>query len=201
MTDKHSNKFRLLIYIFCFFSILQISSCTTIKNSRAAIDINQRIAVLPFTNMTETPQADERVGSIVTDILYTRGFCNIVGYPINRFKPSLIPGVKKPIPRKNLIKWARKQGAQYALIGSVTEWNYKVGLDGEPAVGVNMELINLSSGRVVWTSVGSRIGYSRMAVSQVGIELIDKMIRSVAARWFYPVQNSKCNQGCKVRPH
>lgn len=193
---KQWNGCRLFLCIVFFVSFFQLSACTTIKNSCASIDASQTIAVLPFTNMTETPQADDRVSAITTDVLRTRGFRHVVSFPPARVKPSLIPGVKEPIPRERLLEWARSQGADYALTGSVTEWNYKVGLDGEPAVGVNMELINLKTGEVIWTAVGSKIGGSRMAVSQVGIDLIYRMLGSIK-RWQW-VTKVKSNVTCST---
>jgi TolB-like protein len=163
----------------CILLLAALTGCTSLDISRSpSINVNpyQRIAVLPFTNMTETPQADERASSITANLLRTRGIQSVVNYPVQTLKPELIPGVKRPIPRDKLLHWARKQGAQYAIYGTVTEWNYKVGLDGEPAIGITLDMIDAYTGRVVWSSVGSKSGGSRTALSSVAQELIGQML-------------------------
>ena len=47
--------------------------------------------------------------------------------------------------RAKLLAWARSTHARYAVTGAVNEWTYKVGLDGEPVVGIAIQLIDLSN--------------------------------------------------------
>ncbi len=168
--------------LFCILLASLLSSCTSMQvNHSQPICLNtcQKIVVLPFTNMTETPQADERAASMTADLLRTKGMRNVVTYP-NKSKPaSLIPGVKMPIQRARLLAFARRQSADYAMRGDVTEWNYKVGLDGEPAVGLNLEVIDVYSGQVIWSAVGSESGGSRSALSEVALNLINSMLKSI----------------------
>ena len=77
------------------------------------------------------------------------------------------------------MQWAQSTGAHYAMTGSINEWNYKVGLDGEPVVGISLQLIDLASKRIVWTAVGSKSGGSRIAVSTVAQQLINTMLNQL----------------------
>src|SRR5438132_6689460 len=104
------------LFITCLFALL--ASCTSFEVDTSApvcLYKTQRIAILPFNNDTETPQADERAATIVTNMLRARGMRNIVSYPAKQNKLTLIPGVKQPTPRPALLAWARKQGASYAF--------------------------------------------------------------------------------------
>lgn len=169
------------IFIF-LLPLLMLIGCTSlsVNHSRPIyLPCYDRIVVLPFTNMTETPQADERASAIVAGLIRNKGGVHVISYPKRTAKPSLIPGVVTPIPQARLLAWARQQHARYAINGSVTEWNYKVGLDGEPAIGLNLEVIDLSSGRVIWSAVGSKSGGSRTALSDVAIELTERMLWTV----------------------
>jgi TolB-like protein len=173
---------------FCRFLILSLSlaiaACTTMQiNSTppVAISQNARIAVLPFTNMTETPQADGRASVITEALLRSRGFVAIP-YPTAITTQSIIPGVKPEIPRAQLLAWARDNHLPYAIIGTVNEWRYKIGLDGEPVVGITLELINTSNGRVIWTVVGSKSGGSRTALTTVAQRLIENMLVTLIRR-------------------
>lgn len=171
-----------VVRYLAYLAIACLVSCTSLTvNQTTSVNIpaHQRIAVLPFVNTTETPQADERAAAIATDLLRTKGAMNIVSYPMKGPKFSLIPGVKAPVAKAKLLHWARKGHARFALTGSVTEWNYKVGLDGEPAIGLTLELIDVQTGRTIWSAVGSKSGGSRAALSSVAQELLSKMMRNV----------------------
>jgi hypothetical protein len=62
------------------------------------------------------------------------------------------------------------------VAGSVEEWRYKVGLDGEPVAGVTLRVIDLQNGRVLWSGSGSRSGWSRDGLSTVGHQLIGRLL-------------------------
>ncbi len=74
------------------------------------------------------------------------------------------------------LAWARGTGATHALTGSVQEWRYKVGVDGEPVVGLTFDLIDLGSGATVWSATGSRSGWSRSSVTGVGHALMRELL-------------------------
>jgi hypothetical protein len=76
------------------------------------------------------------------------------------------------------LAWARQQGARYALAGSVDEWRYKVGVDGEPAAGVALQIIDVASGETLWSGAGGKSGWSREALSAVAQQLIRNLLSS-----------------------
>src|SRR5690606_10564968 len=84
--------------------------------------------------------------------------------------------------QKQALEWAQNSGARYALTGSVQEWRYKVGLDGEPVVGLTLNLIDLSDASVVWSATGSRSGWSRSSLAGVGQTLIKDMLDSISVK-------------------
>ncbi|CAN5269629.1 pellicle/biofilm biosynthesis outer membrane protein PelC [soil metagenome] len=161
--------------ILGFITLFLVGCVATQVNTSHPILLPRSIAVLPFNNVTETPQADARAAAMVTALMYSRGFAAIT-YPISSTKAALIPGVIPPPPRAQLLNWARERNIPYAVTGSVTEWRYKVGLDGEPVVGITLEVINVETGEIVWTSVGSQSGGSRTAVSTIAQRLLIKML-------------------------
>lgn len=160
-----------------------VSGCTsmTIHHSRPiVIGLDEHVVVFPFYNLTEAPQADERAAAIVTNLLRAKGLVCIDAYPIQPIKPSLIPGTRPNVPRARLLQFARRHHADLALSGSVNEWSYKAGLDGEPVVGINLEMIDVNTGQVIWSAVGSKSGGSRVAASEVAIVLAKHMLSSVS---------------------
>ena len=73
-------------------------------------------------------------------------------------------------------KWARSVGARYAIYGAVDEWRYKVGIDGEPAVGVALHIMDLQNNSVVWSGVGGKSGWSRESLAGVAQKLIKQLL-------------------------
>jgi TolB-like protein len=175
---KRTISYQALLVIICGI----LSACTSFQVDHTppvSMGAGQRVAVLPFANFTETPQADDRAQSIATNLLRSHGFKHVVMQQRPNTKLGLIPGIKAAASRQQLLHWARQLDAKYALYGSVTEWSYKVGLDGEPVVGINLELLDVGTDRVIWSAVGSKSGGSRTALSDTAIVLIDSMLSSV----------------------
>ena len=72
--------------------------------------------------------------------------------------------------------WARQQKLDYVVAGSVEEWQYKNGLDGEPAVGISLQVLRPSSGQVLWSSSGARAGWSRESLSGAAQKVLDELV-------------------------
>ncbi|OIQ99446.1 hypothetical protein GALL_185430 [mine drainage metagenome] len=158
--------------------VSMLASCAVMDqnpNSKP-LERDAKWALLPIVNHTDVPQAGLRAEALVEVLLRTRGIANLRSYPPALNQDSLF----EPAERKVVIdamNWAREQGVRYAVTGTVEEWHYKVGVDGEPAVGMTLQIIDLKDGdRVVWSSAGSKSGWSRDALSAVAQKLIKNML-------------------------
>ncbi|MNP78015.1 hypothetical protein D3C76_1755480 [compost metagenome] len=65
------------------------------------------------------------------------------------------------------------------LTGSVEEWQYKSGLDGEPAVGISLRVVEVSSGRVLWSKSGARAGWSRESLAGTAQQVIETLVSAL----------------------
>ena len=81
-----------------------------------------------------------------------------------------------------LRKIAMKRHLQYLITGYVNEWRYKVGLDGEPSVGVGLIVTDVLTGQTVYTTLGSRTGHSWSGLSDTAQQLIKNMLSNVYVR-------------------
>lgn len=163
-------------FIIMLLAVLAAAGCaTTDSGSSAAIESNAKWVILPVMNHTEVPQAGLRAEAITEALLRAYGIGDLTRYP-----PALSPDTLfEPAERKVLgeaDKWARSQGARYAIYGAVDEWRYKVGIDGEPAVGVALHIMDLQSNKVVWSGVGGKSGWSRESLSGVAQKLIRELL-------------------------
>jgi len=161
--------------------ILSLVACSTVVRAPApALEPGARWAVLPIANDTETPLAGNRAAAIAEAVLRSRGFARIERAPLASTADALFDPAATPSTAQSL-EWARSIGARYALTGTVTEWRYKVGVDGEPAVGLTLQVIDLSRSEVVWSASGSRAGWSRQSLSGTAQTLIEELTRPLAS--------------------
>jgi TolB-like protein len=163
--------------------LLVLAGCTTLQQgSRGAAPQAETWVVIPFVNNTETPFAAERAEAITTALLYARGVQRVVTTPPDLSSDAeMLPdrGLKH---RQEGLEWAKKQNIRYAVTGSVTEWRYKVGLDGEPVVGMTLQLVDLSDGKALWSGSSGKSGWSREAVSAVAQQVLEKLISTIELR-------------------
>ncbi len=163
-------------YAALLLALTLLTGCSTLDRSEApALSSKALWVVLPFANNTETPLAGSRAEAIAEGLLRANGISKLRRSPAALQQDALFePGDRKQL-EAGLI-WAREEGAKYALTGSVDEWRYKVGVDGEPAVGIALSIIDVASGDTLWNGVGGKSGWSREALSAVAQQLMRSLL-------------------------
>ena len=162
-------------------AVLWLAGCSTAIQSTAdheALDAQMKWALLPLANNTDTPQAALSAEAMVEHLLRRRGITTLAHYPAALSRDSLFEPTERKVSEEAQ-KWARDQGIRFAVTGNVEEWRYKVGIDGEPAVGVTLKVIDLTNGRVVWSASGAKSGWSREALSAVAQALLTDLLGSL----------------------
>ncbi len=137
-------------------------------------DPQARWAVLPIANNTDTPQAGLSAEAMVEHQLRTLGVVQLQRYPSALSRDSLFEPTERKVTEEALA-WAKAQGIRYALVGSVEEWRYKVGIDGEPAVGVTLQVRDLGTDQVLWSASGAKSGWSRQSLAAVAQSLLSEL--------------------------
>jgi len=168
----------LRTFIALAFGLAVLVGCSTLDTSKAP-PVNGKAlwVVLPFANNTETPLAASRAEAIAESLLRARGIAKLRQYPASLQQDALFePGGRKSLEAG--LNWARDEGARYALTGSVDEWRYKVGVDGEPAVGITLSIIDVANGEILWSGAGGMSGWSREALAAVAQQLMRRLIRA-----------------------
>lgn len=173
---KTRNRKHLWRAAFLLLAAILLEACTTIQTSPpVALDRSATWVLLPFVNATDTPLAAQRAESVALGLARSLGLGDIQAYPQKVQDESLFE-TGQGHAQELAMDWAHAQQARYALSGTVQEWRYKVGVDGEPAVGVSLQVIDLASNRVVWSAVGARTGWSRESLAAVAQKLMHRML-------------------------
>jgi len=171
---------RSLPLLYAAALAVLMGGCTITDRSpnTTPLDTQAKWALLPIANHTDTPQAGLRAEAIVDGVLRARGVKSLARYPATLNPEALFEASERRV-QEDARKWAREQGARYGVYGAVDEWRYKVGVDGEPAVGLALHIVDLQSDEVVFSAVGAKSGWSRDALSGVAQGLVRDLLGPV----------------------
>jgi hypothetical protein len=151
------------------------SSTMTSVQQGASLRARARWVMLPVANFSETPQAGERIESMLETLLRKDGIVSLDRYPaIKDDDTHLMVGDRQRYEES--LSWARQQRFDYAVSGSVEEWRYKSGIEGEPAVGVTVRITDLKTDRVLWSGSGTRTGTGGENTSGTALRILAALL-------------------------
>lgn len=153
-----------------------LTGCTSVLDVKGEAPIKRdgKWVLLPFSDFGETPQAGERAEELASSLMRVRWNVELERYAVTKESASLVDLDERQRYEKALT-WAREQGYTYGLTGSVQEWRYRSGSEGEAAVGLSLRVINIQTGRAEWLATGSKSGFGSQTVSGVAEKLLRKM--------------------------
>lgn len=152
-----------------------LSACAVTDVHRGqSLAKNADWALLPIVNYAQEPEAGHRAEAILSTLLRKRGIENLQTYPDTN--SGGFPELNDQKVSASALQWARKQHLRYAVRGSVEEWEYKSGLDGEPAVGITIQVIDVPTGKVLWSASGARSGWGYGTLSGTAQKLLNNLL-------------------------
>lgn len=163
---------------------------TTRAAMQQAIGASDKVALLPVANFTDVPQAGLRVEAFLEPALRQAGLRQLAIYPPSLNPETLFESSERKV-QLEAEKWARSQGMRYVVAVAVNEWRYKVGVDGEPAVGLMVQIKDLRNDQVVYSAAGGRTGGSREALSAVGLKLTTELLTGIQIEQVSPPINAR----------
>jgi len=156
-----------------WLTLLLLAGCSVIQSQEGSpIPEDGQFAVLPLINLSQTPQAGDQAASVLSAILRAKGSENVTLYLPDDRNPLLYESSER---QQTALATARNDGADYLFTGTVEEWRYKSGLDGEPAVGITLEIRNADDNRVVWSGTSARTGWGRESLSVAAHKVLDEL--------------------------
>lgn len=135
----------------------------------------ERLLLPPFTNATD----DEHASRALTEM--TGSALVEAGLPLFQTEESLIRSAadKAQGPDGRYAELARTVGATHLLIGTVHEYRYKTDLDGDPAVGITLRLIDASTGQTLWQGSSGNVGYAFASVTSASQKAVRALMRDL----------------------
>lgn len=180
-----NNKIRRFVHIqlrfFFFIALLKLlAACSVIDVQKgASFPSSGRWVVLPFQNYSQTPRAGEQVEEMLVTLFRIRGVSDIEMYPQQDEDRSGWLEFNDRKRQERALLQANKQNFSYAVAGSVEEWQYKLGVGSEPVVGLTIRVMEVATGKVVWSASGSRSGWSTGSLSGTAQKLLNDLISGI----------------------
>ena len=154
---------------------LLLSACST-QSSQTDVKLSRTGSwvLLPLVNLAQAPQAAEGAEQILFSVLAANGL-TVTPAPQQQQPADEFP-LEDSQRFQQALQWARQRGDTYAITGSVEEWQYKSGLDGEPAVGITLRVIEPASGRILWSASAARAGWSRESLAGAAQTVLESLV-------------------------
>ena len=158
---------------------LMLTACSVSQvHEGPTLSKNARWLMLPVMNLAEAPQAGIRTEAILATHLRSLGLSNLHTYNYQSSKTGM-PDLNEQHRYQTALKAAKKSNFQYAVTGSIEEWRYKSGLDGEPAVGLSLKIIDMKTGNIIWSVSGARTGWGYESVTGTVNKLLAQLLGSL----------------------
>lgn len=164
--------------LFLALLTLGLSGCATVvyHGGQAGGTVSvQRLLLPPFVNATD----DEHASRALTEM--TGSALVEAGVPLFQTEETLIKSAADQAqgPDGRYAELARAAGASHLLIGTVHEYRYKTDLDGDPAVGITLRLVDAATGQTLWQGTGTNVGYAFASVTSAGQKAVRNLVSEI----------------------
>lgn len=122
------------------------------------------ISLFRLENFTDTPRAGMRASNILEGILKSKGY-EVVSH-VN----------DKAYSFKKAKKIAKSDDSKYFIYGGVSEWRYKTGIDGEPAVSLQISLYTTKKANLKWSATGADSDWGNGSIGTTAQSLMLEMV-------------------------
>lgn len=169
----NKNPFYWLVLVLCS-AVLSACNTTSVQPS-AQYSANAKWILMPIVNYSQTPQAGQKAERILASLLHQKGITGLNEYPVSTDTSGML-ALDDSARFEQAAKWAKNEEFQYWVSGSVEEWRYKSGLDGEPAVSITLRIVNPKTQQVMWTVTGAKTGWGQESVASIANELLTELL-------------------------
>lgn len=157
-----------------WLALALLAGCSVIQSQDGEpVPDTSQLAVVPLNNLSQTPQAGDQAASVLSTILRANGAEQVRLYLPDGENPLVYESRQR---QREAIDEATRDGAEFILTGTVDEWRYKSGLDGEPAVGVTLEVRRVQDNQLVWSGTSARTGWGRESLSVAGHKVLQELV-------------------------
>ncbi|MSU49653.1 MAG: hypothetical protein EXS37_11310 [Opitutus sp.] len=164
------------------------AGCATVVHHGGAANGTVRVDRLllpPFVNATD----DEHAGRALTEM--TGSALVEAGIALFQTEELLLKTAaeKAQGPDGRYAEVARTMNATHLLIGTVHEYRYKTDLDGDPAVGLTLRLVDAATGQTLWQGTSGNVGYAFASLTSAAGRAVRSLVMEM------PVAGNRLRRG------
>jgi polysaccharide biosynthesis protein PelC len=126
-------------------------------------------------------RATEHVEAILGVLSPNYGLSKLQSYQTQEIA-DLRPDIDYELLYARSLSWARRHGFALGITGSVDEWRYRSGAEGDAAVSLNLQAIDINSGEVLWSASGVRCGWGRETLKGTAQKLLRDLLATMQIR-------------------
>jgi hypothetical protein len=161
--------------------VLLISGCvSTIQKAEVnpQFKLKGEIGLTEFENGTQEENAGQTIRDILETILIRRGIAVETIYNPSREATEQIHrssyDIQSPIFEK-----ARSKKLTHLVTGTIHEFRYKTDLNGNPAVGLTLRVVEVDSGKIVWQATGSYAGPGKSTLTACAQKVLHDVVKQI----------------------
>lgn len=134
-----------------------------------------RVLLPPFVNATDDDHASRALTEMTGSALVEAGI------PLFQTEETVLKSAADQAhgPDGRYAELARSVGASHLVIGTVHEYRYKTDLDGDPAVGITLRLVDAATGQTLWQGTSANVGYAFASLSSAGQKAVRKLVHQM----------------------
>ena len=172
------------VYVVLLTFVIGCSYQRGSLESRGVLSQGRHAAILPLVNLTTYPYAGRIVGDLLTTEMYASTDFRIMESTemLERLKGEE-EDLDRVLDRTVAQRIGKKLGVDTVVFGSVTEYRYKRGLDEDPVVGINLRMIDVPSGDILWVGSRSETGgcfwFCEDSLNRLAQKVIHSLVRGM----------------------
>lgn len=173
------NPWRPASWAWLFLALLiWLPGCVSIVQHGGSASLagqSVRVFLAPYHNATGDEYAARALTELTATALLRRGV-NLVQTEsaLAQARQETAAGSESA-----LLAPARSVQATHMLIGTVHEYRYKTDLDGNPAVGITLRLVETNEGRTLWQGSSAQVGVLFASLSSVAQRAVRKLVQQI----------------------
>ncbi len=143
-------------------SVVGCGGSSAFVNPEADLPYYQKVAIIPFTSLSQDRGAGYRVSDIFFSELLRRGFADVV--EPGQFSAAVVKlrggtPVENPWSAEELARLAEELGVEGVFLGTVREYEMsRTGRSAFPLLSMEVRLVDAASGKLVWSASDTRRG-------------------------------------------
>ncbi len=189
MLDIKFGSRQICLYIVFLALTVGVSACAGNRmverksdQSRVVSPDAPGLAVVPFENLSEYPNAGQIMTRLMSTELYRQARFRVRQETV----PAQWLGKTGGAERQESEAGRAQQlghifGVDAVLMGSVTEYRYQNGLREEPVVGLSARVVRSCDGRVVWASSQNGAGHGLLRRESLN-QVAQRVVQALAAQ-------------------